>query len=104
MDLARILAPDSVRYARDVRSKKHALDILSEMLAAAGGKPSAAEVLNGLASRERLGSTALGHCVAMPHARLPGLERTVAAFLRLEEGAAVDAPAARADDRLRAHV
>lgn len=100
MDVAGILEPGRVRYAHDVRSKKHALDILSEMLAEADGTPTSAEVLNGLAGRERLGSTALGDSVAMPHARLPGLERAVAAFLRLEEGVDFDAPDGKPVDLL----
>jgi PTS system nitrogen regulatory IIA component len=100
MDVARILDPDAVRCAADVRSKKHALDILSEMLAAAAGKSDAGEVLNGLASRERLGSTALGDSVAMPHARLPGLTRPVAAFLRLAAGVDFDSPDGKPVDLL----
>ena len=95
-----ILERRSVCVASGVRSKKHALDVLSEMLAEAAGKPSSAEVLNGLASRERLGSTALGDSVAMPHARLPGLERTVGAFLRLEQGVEFDAPDGKPVDLL----
>lgn len=100
MDVGCILERRSVSVASGVRSKKHALDILSEMLAEAAGKPNPAEVLNGLASRERLGSTALGDSVAMPHARLPGLERTVGAFLRLEDGVEFDAPDGKPVDLL----
>ncbi len=37
-----------------------------------------------LRQRERLASTALGHGVAIPHARIPGLDRARAAFLLLE--------------------
>jgi PTS system nitrogen regulatory IIA component len=43
------------------------------------------EVLDRLDERERLGSTGFGRGVAIPHARVPGLKRPVAALLRLAE-------------------
>lgn len=42
-------------------------------------------ILESLEERERLGSTGFGHSVAMPHARIEGINRPVAAFLRLAE-------------------
>ncbi|HJU21520.1 MAG TPA: PTS sugar transporter subunit IIA [Casimicrobiaceae bacterium] len=53
------------------------------------------EIFDALAAREQLGSTALGHGVALPHARLAGLQRPVAAFLRTRTPIAFDAPDAR---------
>ena len=44
----------------------------------------AAAVLEYLEEREKLGSTGFGRGVAIPHARLPGIARPVAAVLRLE--------------------
>ena len=43
-----------------------------------------AEVIEGLLDRERLGSTAMGGGVAIPHARLVGMDRIAGFFLRLE--------------------
>lgn len=40
-------------------------------------------VLDRIAQREALGSTGFGRRIAIPHARLPGLTRPVAAFIRL---------------------
>lgn len=85
MDVARILKPGSVRCEKQAGSKKRALDLLSETLADAADAASASEVLEGLAGRERLGSTALGRSVAVPHARIAGLNSSVAAFLKLNE-------------------
>ncbi len=85
MDVARILKPGSIRCEKQAGSKKRALDLLSETLADAAGAASPREVLEGLAGRERLGSTALGRSVAVPHARIAGLDRSVAAFLKLHE-------------------
>jgi PTS system nitrogen regulatory IIA component len=42
------------------------------------------EVLGGLMEREALGSTGFGRAIALPHARIEGLRRPVAALLKLE--------------------
>ncbi len=44
----------------------------------------ASTVLAGIEDREKLGSTGFGRGVAIPHARIAGLSRPVAVFLRLE--------------------
>ncbi|MBA3055817.1 MAG: PTS sugar transporter subunit IIA [Sphingomonadales bacterium] len=49
------------------------------------------EVLERIQERERLGSTGFGRGVAIPHARIDGLARPVAVFLRLEAPVAFDA-------------
>ncbi|MFM2371021.1 MAG: hypothetical protein RIS85_743 [Pseudomonadota bacterium] len=41
-------------------------------------------VIDGIEEREKLGSTGFGRGVAIPHARIDGLEKPVAAFFRLE--------------------
>lgn len=78
-----ILAPHSICCVDHVTSKKLALDVLSGVLAATVKDCSAAEILEGLVSRERLGSTALGDGVAMPHTRLAGIAHFVGGFVRL---------------------
>ncbi len=45
-----------------------------------------------LMHRERIGSTALGHGVALPHARVTGLERILPMYLRLKSAIPFDAP------------
>jgi PTS system nitrogen regulatory IIA component len=47
-------------------------------------------VFDALIGRERLGSTGLGHGVAIPHGRLEGNDRTRAAFLQLRDGVDFD--------------
>src|SRR5881227_260197 len=42
-----------------------------------------ATVTDNLFARERLGSTGLGHGVAVPHGRIKGLKAPIAAFVRL---------------------
>jgi PTS system nitrogen regulatory IIA component len=48
-------------------------------------------VLERIEEREKLGSTGFGRGVAIPHARIPGLNRPVAAFFRLKAAVAFDA-------------
>jgi PTS system nitrogen regulatory IIA component len=54
-----------------------------------------ATVTDNLFARERLGSTGLGHAVAIPHGRIKGLKDAVAAFVRLAEPVPFDAPDGR---------
>ena len=49
------------------------------------------EVLAKIGAREQLGSTGFGRGVAIPHARVAGVSRPVAALLRLEAPVAFDA-------------
>ena len=73
-------------------SKKHAMDMLSHLLADAAGTLNKAEVFDSLFSRERLGCTALGEAVAVPHGRMAGIERCIGAFIRLANPVDFDAP------------
>lgn len=91
---ARVVARD------DVGSKKRALELISELMTASGSTPSQAEVFASLVERERLGSTGLGHGVAIPHGRLGNLDRAVCAFLRLDEGIDFDAADGRPVDMI----
>ncbi|HEX8957540.1 MAG TPA: PTS sugar transporter subunit IIA [Burkholderiaceae bacterium] len=54
------------------------------------------EVIAGLEMREELGSTGLGHGLAIPHARVKGLDKPLAAFVRLKNAIDFDAPDAEA--------
>lgn len=86
MNIADIVATDRIRLVPDVQSKKRALEQLAEILAEGTPYLTAADVFNGLISRERLGSTAVGDGVAIPHARLKGIDDCIGAFIRLPQG------------------
>ena len=45
-----------------------------------------------LFARERLGSTGLGHGVAVPHGRIKGLKNPIAAFVRLQDAIPFESP------------
>jgi len=49
-------------------------------------------VSDNLFARERLGSTGLGHGVAVPHGRIRGLKSPLAAFVRLSEPIPFESP------------
>lgn len=51
-----------------------------------------AEVFDSLFARERLGSTGLGHGVAIPHGRVKSLKEAVAAFVKVAHPIPFDAP------------
>jgi PTS system nitrogen regulatory IIA component len=71
-------------------TKAAALQLLAAEAADRLGRPEA-EVLEALQARERLGSTALGRGVALPHARLEGDVRPVVLFARLRRPLEFDA-------------
>ncbi|MBI5451091.1 MAG: PTS sugar transporter subunit IIA [Gammaproteobacteria bacterium] len=86
-----ILVPQRVVCRPQVSSKKRALELLSERMAAAGSGLTQVEALESLFDRERLGSTGLGHGVAIPHGRIRNLEQPIASFLHLRQGVPYDA-------------
>lgn len=73
-----------------VDSKQAILEQLAARFGAVYGLDSTL-VLERLEEREKLGSTGFGRGVAIPHARVPDLNRPVAAFLRLASPVAYDA-------------
>lgn len=92
MQIADILTADRVLLDVDAGSKKRVLEILSEILAGAESTLSARDVFDRILARERLGSTGLGHGVGLPHGRIPHLDRTIGAFLKVRDGVDFDAP------------
>jgi PTS system nitrogen regulatory IIA component len=92
MSLQGLLEPGRVLCNVEARSRKHVLEILSELLASAENDLTAGEIFDSLVARERLGSTALGGGVALPHGRVPGIDGSIAAFVRLSQGVEFDAP------------
>lgn len=90
MDLASLLKPAAVRVVGHLTSKKRLFQDLAELASAVYGID-AAETVNALQERESLGPTGVGHGVALPHARLDGLDRVIGIFMRLEKPLDFDA-------------
>lgn len=91
MQVAELLDLDRVSCNTQSASKKRVLEQLSRLLAVKQEKLSQNQVFDSLLSRERLGSTGLGHGVAIPHGRLKESNTTLAAFIKLQEGVDFDA-------------
>lgn len=76
------LSPHDVILGLNATSKPEVLRLLATEAANRLGRPED-EILEALQARERLGSTALGRGVALPHSRLEGELRPVVLFARL---------------------
>ncbi len=83
------ILPDSVAIV-DADSKQAILERLSTLFARSWDLD-AEMVLELLEEREKLGSTGFGRGVAIPHARIAGIQRPVAALLRLNHPAEFNA-------------
>ncbi|TVP88170.1 MAG: PTS sugar transporter subunit IIA [Thioalkalivibrio sp.] len=86
MQIADLVREDRACLDAGITSKKRALERLGELLAEADGGPSAGQIFDALSARERLGSTGLGHGVAIPHGRMAEIDTPRVAVLRLEQG------------------
>lgn len=104
IQLDQVLTAERVFSGSFGTSKKRVLQTLAERLAARMEGPSEAELFDQLIARERLGSTGLGHGIAVPHCRLAGIGRPVAALARLDEAVDFEAPDRKAVDLLFALV
>ncbi|MCK5263946.1 MAG: PTS sugar transporter subunit IIA, partial [Gammaproteobacteria bacterium] len=69
MNLKDLVSPDSVVCNANVVSKKRALELLADLLAKQTEANKSFDIFQLLTEREKLGSTSLGHGIALPHAR-----------------------------------
>ena len=92
MNLAALLDPERIAHLPEVSSKKRALEMLGDMLSKAMPTPDGEDIFDSLVARERIGSTGLGHGVAIPHGRIAGLEEAAAALITLDTPVDYDAP------------
>ncbi|TMB57322.1 MAG: PTS sugar transporter subunit IIA [Deltaproteobacteria bacterium] len=82
MKITDILQETSVVGTLVGRSKADVIEELAGVLARDHGEIDRQRLIQALEDRERLNSTALGDGVAIPHGKLPGLKRVLAAFGR----------------------
>lgn len=115
MEIRDLLSQRGVIPRLRATSKKQLLQELAERAAELSGLHERT-IFDALLERERLGSTGSGKGIAIPHARLVGLERLIGVFARLEspiefesvDGRPVDlvfmllAPASAGADHLKA--
>lgn len=84
MELSEIIGVEAVRAPLKATSKKRLLQELAEFAADLYKLPSET-IYKALLDREALGPTGVGRGVAIPHARLAGVDRVVGLFVRLEK-------------------
>lgn len=90
MKLSEILSADRVVAGASLNSKKKVLEDLARLLSG-GTTLASGDIFNSLVGREKLGSTGLGHGVAIPHGRVAGVPQSVGAFMRLKHPIDYDA-------------
>ncbi|HEY0571264.1 MAG TPA: PTS IIA-like nitrogen regulatory protein PtsN [Enterovirga sp.] len=84
MPLLDFLSPEAIVPALKAHSKKQALHDLAAQAAGLVGRDER-EIFETLLQRERLGSTGIGEGIAIPHGKLPKLDRLFGLFARLEK-------------------
>ena len=84
MQLAHILKSDAVKTISSCTSKKRLFHDLGELAESSYGL-NPTEVIEALIEREGLGPTGVGHGIALPHARMDGVDKVQGIFLRLEK-------------------
>ena len=83
MEIADLLKPEQVVAKLRATSKKQALQDLARRAAAITGEPERA-IFGVLMKRERLGTTGVGNGIAIPHGKLPNLDKMYGMFARLD--------------------
>jgi len=91
MLLEEIIKPDGVLCNASARSKKHCLEILSELLGRSNPHIASEVIFACLNERERLGCTGLDKGAAFPHCRIKGLDVSTAALIKLSDPVEFDA-------------
>ncbi|MEE8393300.1 MAG: PTS IIA-like nitrogen regulatory protein PtsN [Rhodospirillales bacterium] len=84
MDISDLITAQSVIAGLRATSKKQALQDLSQRAAEITGLHERA-VFDVLMEREKLGTTGVGSGIAIPHGKLPNLDRLYGLFARLEK-------------------
>ena len=89
--IARLLTPENVLLDLDVGSKKRVFE-QAGLLFENHQNIARGQVFDSLFAREKLGSTALGQGIAIPHGRIKGLREAVGALIHTHEPIPFDAP------------
>ena len=89
--ITQILPPDNVLCCIDVDSKARLFEKIGLLFENNLQLPRK-KVIDSLTAREKLGSTGLGHGIAIPHGRIKGLREATGAFVKLAAPIPFDAP------------
>lgn len=86
MQLSEIINVNRIRNDIDVKSKKRALEELSNLIVQDQNQLDASDIFDSLISRERLGATGVGYGIAIPHGRIKNCQKITGAFIQLNNG------------------
>lgn len=86
-----LISESRIGCGMEIASKKRLLETLAELLASEHPRLRTETVFERLLERERLGSTGLGHGIALPHARLKEVTEVLGAFVQTVRGVDYDA-------------
>lgn len=89
--IGQLLAVENILLDADSTSKKRIFEKVG-ILFENSGEIASNEVIDSLLAREKLGSTALGRGIAIPHGHPRNLHHALAAFVRTEKPIPFDAP------------
>ena len=105
MNLDTLISSNAVISNPEIKSKKRALEQLAGQLADEANRSACSdgntsdsdtvdplEIFQLLIEREKLGSTGMGHGVALPHTRTRLTDHAIGAFLKLDKGIDFDSP------------
>jgi PTS system nitrogen regulatory IIA component len=91
MIFSNLIKIDQIQLNLPISSKKKALEAVSEIVSDNYPEFNTTKVFETLIERERLGSTGIGHGVALPHGRLIECTDAIGIFISLSEGIDYDA-------------
>ncbi|MCW8930153.1 MAG: PTS sugar transporter subunit IIA [Gammaproteobacteria bacterium] len=86
MKFSNLIKIDQIQLNNSASSKKKALEAISQLITDNYPEYNTNKVFETLVGRERLGSTGIGHGVALPHGRLTECSDTVGIFMSLSDG------------------
>lgn len=89
--IGKMLLPENVILDSESTSKKRIFERVG-LLFENSQKIARSQIFDSLFAREKLGSTGLGHGVAIPHGRIKGLRDAVTAFVKTQTPIPFDSP------------
>lgn len=91
MNFSNLIKIDQIQININARSKKKALETISQIVSDNYHQYQSNKIFEIFIERERLGSTGIGHGVALPHGRLSGCKKAIGFFVTLVDGVDFDA-------------
>lgn len=86
-----IISLDRTQCSVECQSKKRIFEVISEIAVQQSPELDQVEVLSSLLSREKMGSTGIGHGIAIPHGKIKGLSQMIAVIVTSNQPIEFDA-------------